>query len=333
MNPFIQEAFGIFPMQSFKLRHYDAYYDGQNLFILIKVYENEQQELLERYEMINYLTENGERFIPVFYSAQDGNFVKQNENDFYVLLKLEQWRQKTYQFPGRRLAIFHQRGANFQTEKNILTRVGKWKELWEKRIGHLESFWQQVVMNRPINEFERFFVESFPYYSGLTENAIQYYVDTVIDEQPQENDLGTICHERFTGETWDGSFVFKNPFDWVVDHHSRDLAEWIRHSYLSNSHMYSKPIQKFLHEYQTQSPLSPFAWRLLFSRLVLPIHYFQCIETYHSRLANPLDIQLLRNIKDIVDQTDEFEKFLSRFYEMANVPVQLFRIPQLDWLK
>ena len=34
-----------------------------------------------------------------------------------------------------------------------------------KRIDHLQKLWQNIVANQPANEFERLFVESFPYYA------------------------------------------------------------------------------------------------------------------------------------------------------------------------
>ena len=61
----------------------------------------------------------------------------------------------------------------------------------------MEKAYYQVIQDQPVDEFERRFVESYPYYSALTENAIQYLVDTELDEDPKAEDAGTICHERF----------------------------------------------------------------------------------------------------------------------------------------
>ncbi len=49
----------------------------------------------------------------------------------------------------------------------------------------------------PNQEMEKRFLETFPYYLGLTENAIQYLVDTEIDDLPRSVDAATICHHRF----------------------------------------------------------------------------------------------------------------------------------------
>lgn len=332
MIRFIQEEFGIFPVQTLKIRQYDGFYDGHFFYIMIKVYEQEQEELQERFEMTNYLRHYGEKFVPIFFAAKDGNFVKRLNDDYYTVLKLEQWRNKPYQYPGSRLANFHRHGSNFRSEKNALNRLGQWKKLWEVRISRLEKFWQQIVINRPMNEFERYFTESFPYYAGITENAIQYFVDTTMDEQPGAFDVPTICHERFTKETWAGPMILKDPFDWIVDHHSRDLAEWTRFLFITQPQMYQNEVQKFYREYEVHNPLSPFSWRLQFSRLVLPIHYFQCIETYYSHLADELDHKMLHRLKDLLNNSSEYERFLADFYEMAGAPVRTLNLPTLDWL-
>ncbi len=80
------------------------------------------------------------------------------------------------------------------------------------------------------NEVDEQFVETFPYYLGVAENAVQYVMDTQLDEAPMRGDMPTICHEQFTPETWE---MGKIPTDWVFDHASRDVAEWIRKQWLT----------------------------------------------------------------------------------------------------
>ena len=64
---------------------------------------------------------------------------------------------------------------------------------------------------------------------------------------------------------------------------TRDIAEWTRKSYFEeNSYTFSQTASRFFQEYQSILPLSPFSWRILYSRLILPLHYFQCIEMYYS---------------------------------------------------
>ena len=67
----------------------------------------------------------------------------------------------------------------------------------------------------------------------------------------------------------------KNPFDWVFDHASRDLAEWVRDYYIQHIHTYQRGVVQFFQEYQSIERLSSFSIRLLYARLLFPIHYFE----------------------------------------------------------
>ena len=66
-------------------------------------------------------------------------------------------------------------------------------------------------MNHPTDVFDQLFIESFPYYLGVAENAIQYVVDTEMDDTPQLTDAATICQERFTPLLWHQTKRLKLP--------------------------------------------------------------------------------------------------------------------------
>ena len=66
-----------------------------------------------------------------------------------------------------------------------ISRIGQWKNLWEKRIDQMEKVWKGMMQHEPVNEFDRMFFESFPYYMAIAENAIQYLVDTELDDDPK----------------------------------------------------------------------------------------------------------------------------------------------------
>lgn len=333
MNRFLQDKFDISQLQMYTLNGREVGYDGRNLYMSFPVSEKEQDQLMERYEILEYVKSVGERFVPQFRPGKDGNYVQQMKKKYFVVLQLDEWQTDTIQSLGQSLAIFHRNGFQLQADIKVLNRVGKWKELWESRIETLAKIWQQTVMNRPANEFERLFVESYPYYSGLTENAIQYFVDTSMDEKPAEFDAGTITHERFSKETWSPPIVWKNPFDWIIDHPTRDIAEWVRTSYFEeNSYSFQPIFSRFFQEYQSILPLSSFSWRLLYSRLVLPLHYFQCIEMYYSYGREDLNKTMENILRQYLEQCDEYEEFLAYFFDFVEVPVRMNNIPRLDWL-
>ena len=130
---------------------------------------------------------------------------------------------------GSELSIFHKRGAFFPEEIEQLSRIGEWKALWEKRLDQLEKFWQSQVMNHPTDVFDQLFIESFPYYLGVAENAIQYVVDTEMDDTPQLTDAKNNLPRTIHTFIMASNEASQTPFDWVYDHPTRDIAELIRY--------------------------------------------------------------------------------------------------------
>jgi len=196
----------------------------------------------------------------------------------------------------------------------------------------MEKVWNGLIFQTPEDEFERMFVESFPYYIGLTENAIQYLVDTEMDDDPLETDSGTVCHERFSRNSWGGNYLIKNPFDWVFDHRSRDLAEWTRERYFRNIQTYERELKDFYEDYQSIAPLSSFSWRLLYSRLLFPLHYFECVEDYYITRSEQDQKILEERLSKILRQSAEYERFLGNFYIISGAPIKRLNLPQLEWL-
>lgn len=333
LTEFLNQEYGIIPEHQFQLDRYQAFQEKSFIYIMMPVFEREQEEIIERFDLAEHYRQAGEKYVPIFMKNKKGSYISSLDHHYYLLLRLDLWRAQPFQRVGKRLAKFHYRGAGLSQRMKELNRVGKWKELWEKRIGQLEKVWHSVVLSQPANEFEKLFLESFPYYAGLTENAIQYYVDTTLDEQPGNFDYGTVCHERFSNSTWKEPLIWKNPFSWIVDHPVRDLSEYTRDLYFSRSQVYKPSLQKFIQEYQSVLPLSPFSWRLYYSRLILPLHYISCVETYFGNSNEPIKREMLDKLTYYLDRSDEYERFLASFYEVSAVPVRRMNIPQLDWLK
>lgn len=330
MFSIIEQKFGIRPEQFFKLTGYDAFMANQLLYIMISVHENEQKELPERYYLTNFLRENGEKYVPVFVPALDGTFVHQKEGGYFVLLMLDRWENAPVSDSGYELANFHKKGFGMQIEIKNLNRTGQWKTFWEKRLDQLEDVWKKTVMAGPGNDFETYFAESFPYYLAMAENAIQYFVDTIIDETPGPFDVGTVTHERFSPQTWSGMPVWKNPFQWIVDHPSRDLAEWIRFVYFHYPQTYPAYVQRFFSAYEKVMPVSSFGKRLLYSRLLFPVHYFRCIEYYYIRLQVNANVkQDITELKKIIKTSEQYENFLAEILKITGFP----GMPVPDWLR
>jgi spore coat protein YutH len=332
-SKWLNELYGIQPDRQIQLGSYDGLISKDVIYLVAPSPES-KEHLLELKEIADHLIKAGDRHVLSITQTKTGDLLGEKEGKSFCLLscRLDD-KQYDVKNVGRKLAKFHLRGLSIPFKVERTSRIGQWKQLWEKRIDQMESVWQSKVYVTPENEFERMFIESFPYYMGLAENAIQYLVDTEIDDTPGQMDNGTVCHERFTNLSWGKEYVLKNPIDWVFDHRSRDLAEWTRDTYFESKQTHHQPIRKFFKDYQSVAPLSAFAWRLLFARLLFPLHFVDCVERYYITQSEQ-DKKLLEEklYKHLQTSTDH-EKFLGEFFQLAEVPLRKLKIPVLDWIE
>ena len=334
LQKMLENQYGITVKEHVKLDAYDALRGNGWLYLISNPAGKEEADITELEKIAEHLRNYGDQNAPIFLQSKEGQLITTWEQKKYCVLANRQIEEHRNIKLGRKLAKFHERGrmVPFQIERS--SRTGQWKSLWEKRLEQMEKVWNGILFQTPEDEFERMFIDSFPYYLGLTENAIQYLVDTELDDEPLETDSGTVCHERFNNNTWGpyNHYLIKNPFDWVFDHRSRDLAEWTRERYFRNIQTYDVELRQFFAEYQSIAPLSSFSWRLLYSRLIFPLHYFDCIESYYITRSEQDKKVLEDSLRKILRQSSEYERFLAGFFQMSGAPIKRMNLPQLEWL-
>jgi spore coat protein YutH len=329
----LQEYFNIQPEKSFIEGDFVRYSLEENLFTLVPVTNIKEDLLVELYEMSEHLANQGDRHVSKFFPSKEQKFLITHEEEDFILLQNSYTRIPKKQRLGRKLAKFHQRGRSIQVSIQHISSIGQWKSYWEKRLDQLEKVWYQIVQENPNCEFEEMFIETFPYYMGMCENAIQYLVDTELDEEPLGMDAGTVCHERFHMDVWGKSMWIRNPFDWMFDHGSRDIAEWVRQQYFLNSKSFSPDVRQFLDDYQGISPLSNFSWRLMYARLLFPLHYFECVEQYFLTQSEKQIKQLEDRLRIYKRDSTEYEKFLGTFFQMMGVSTSKRNLPEIGWFR
>ncbi|CAH2714391.1 hypothetical protein BACCIP111895_01554 [Neobacillus rhizosphaerae] len=332
LQKMLENQYGITAQEYVKLDSFDALRGNGWLYIISNPAGKEEDDIIELGKIAEHLRNYGDLHVPLFLPTKDGQLISEWEKNKYCVLANRQSDEPRKIRLGRKLAKFHARGRRvpFQIERS--SRIGQWKSLWEKRLEQMEKVWNGLLFQTPEDEFERMFVDSFPYYLGLTENAIQYLVDTELDDEPLETDSGTVCHDRFSQKTWGNHYMIKNPFDWVFDHRSRDLAEWTRERYFRNFQTYDVDLRQFFAEYQSIEPLSSFSWRLLYSRIIFPLHYFECIENYYITRSEQEKKICEEQLSKILRQSSEYERFLAGFFQIAGAPINRLNLPQLEWL-
>ncbi|MHC0038996.1 spore coat putative kinase YutH [Pseudoneobacillus sp. C159] len=327
----LEEFYGIHSQQQTRVGRYEGFINNEQIFIMAPLREN-KEHIPELQGIAEHLIHSGDRHVLTITKTKTGQLWGEKEGESFCLLSCQIRKQNKIQQLGRKLAKFHYRGLTIPFKVERTSRIGQWKQLWEKRLTQMENVWKAKLYHAPENEFERMFLESFPYYLGLTENAIQYLVDSEIDGTPEQSDNGTVCHERFTHQTWGKDIILKNPLDWVFDHRGRDLAEWSRSVYFESKYNYHQQVRKFFQDYQQLAPLSAFGWRLLFSRLIFPLHYYECIEDYYLSSSEQNRNSKEENLSKLLKTSSEYERFLGEFFQLTEAPIRKWDIPQLDWM-
>lgn len=291
---------------------------GDDIYVAVPTNEKES-DMQQLYYMAMYMRAQGDETIATLLPTKTGRLIGMLQGEQVSVWKIENRMQMGD--IAQQLALFHRRGRTYPYAVSSRSRFGQWGELWGQRIDQLEQFWQLQVESPKKNDVDKRFIETFPYYLGFTENAIQYVVDTQLDEVPMRSDMPTICHEQFSQQTWEAG---KIPTDWVFDHASRDVAEWIRKQWLTARS--DETIVRFLQTYEYSQSLSRFAWRMIYARLLFPLHYFQAIENYYGSEGD-MRQSYAQQLRQVFDGMETYEQKLRHFHDMTTVS-----IPRLDWL-
>jgi spore coat protein YutH len=333
MNQHLQSLYNLDCKKSGIFRSYDTFKSRDSSYLLVPVSHLEGNEIEEMAQLGDYFLHKGDQHIAGIVKNKRGEVVSKAEDSLFVLLKCpyETDTRQRQQTIGLELAKFHRRGKRIPFPVQSLVRIGQWKTLWEKRLDQLEQFWAMKVKSQPSDHFEKLFAESFPYYVGLTENAIQYLVDSELDEQSTEIDGGTVCHHRFFSSCWDFSQYMRLPTDWVYDHPSRDLVEWVRSSYW-NKYRTMESLHRFVNDYESINPLSPFSWRLFYSRLLFPVHYFECIEGYYKSNKEEERADRLHELQGMLNTTNDYESYLKDVHFYISYRTKKRDLPSLHWI-
>lgn len=195
----------------------------------------------------------------------------------------------------------------YQVDK-ILTR-NNWNILWSNKIDYFEYQINQMGKKYPI------LVDTFAYFTGLAENAISYVKYTTLETQIETSDNPVISHRKINN-TVESLY---NPLNIILDHKSRDIAEYIKLSFLNkNTNIYQE-----LDSYFSNNYYSEYGLRLLYARIIYPSFYFDMYEQIIQGLRKESDLL------NIVSLLDDYELYLKEMYYYLK---KYHNIPEIDWI-
>jgi len=280
------------------------YFDINNERYEFVIYTRDIKEQEAIYKLNKKITESN-LLVHEIIPNKDGYIVTIINNIPYILYKIYINKEKEISL----LELTHLSYYNFEYDE-ILKR-DNWYELWAKKIDYLEYQINQTGKKYPI------LVDSFSYFVGLAENAISYAKNTTIESQKEITDIGVISHRKITD--YKKIELIYNPLNIVIDHKSRDLAEYIKISFFINN----KNIYQELNSYFSKNYFSEYGIRLLFARILYPSFYFDLYEEIIINKRKESDILNISN------QIIEYELYLKNiFYYLKNI----YKIPEIEWI-
>ncbi|WP_067725718.1 protein kinase family protein [Oceanobacillus damuensis] len=296
----------------------EGYRQGDTFYFTISG-RNRETILMEQAALSYYLSENSVEGIAMPIRNANGEWWTAFADDSWMVLHLPTMNRQHNEPIGIHLAKLHQTGSKFSYEPKSISSYGKWKDLWIEKLTAFEDVIEKEARKKP-SDYYRTLMDFLPYLIGTSENAIQYLQESERERRILASDQGTTTFIRF-GQSPEQSIIWTDQL--VYDHPARDIAEYIRYSFLKNDS--PEKIIGFLNDYQTISPLSVFGWRLVYARLLFPVHLYDFIA---EGFTNPNE----KELKRLISLQADYEKQLGSFYRTVGVDAESWEIPVLHWL-
>jgi spore coat protein YutH len=324
----LYEKYRIYPDAIFHIGSDQIVEAGGEKYLIRPTDERMIKKVPEKNAMAQWLISQGDMDVAIFLPPDNRRHTVYIDGADSLIFQVQkpgdrQYRYRKTEGAGSRLAEFHNKGFGYTPNGKASARETSltWKQRWERRLDQLEEWYMTKVQDPEKTLFDEDFFLTFPYYLGMSENAIQMMGEIEAAERASYQTPGynTICHERFSEKSWltldeyNESRV-KVPSDFTYDHYTRDIAEYLRSTWLDNEtsrESAGKKINTFLNEYESVRSLSGTDQKRLFARLMFPIHYFKVIERYYQTLNDKEKIVMEQKALHIFNNSKEYEQLLA----------------------
>lgn len=224
----------------------------------------------------------------------------------YILIKIQINQNKQITLPE----INYLSNIRIKYPNNLMR--SNWANLWANKIDYLEYQLEQNYQKYPLLS------KSFNYFVGLTENAISYLNNTITTLKPEKNDIGVISHDTISIN--DSIYSIYNPLNIIIDHKSRDIAEYIKISFFNDNYK----IFDELDEYFKHNYFSYYGMNLLIARILYPSFYFEIYDNIINKEAN--ENQIIK----ITSRINEYETYLQEIFKYLQ---KYYNIKEINWIK
>lgn len=180
---------------------------------------------------------------------------------------------------------------------NNLSRLVRfpWSSLWIKKLDYLEDI---------LNHLELSYKSVLPiclYFMGLAENAVEYVNEILENDQLTVEDEFVIGHSRIDVKASIKDLY--SPLNLIIDHPSRDVAEYFKSSFMYNDYDYDE-----IEEYILSLNFSDVGFKLLYGRMLYPSFFF---DLWDEVIAGKKDYNELLIYEN---RLEEYKTFLKEIY-------------------
>gem|GEM_PF-1127804 len=304
-----------------------CYYDDEHVYFTVCV-QNREAVYMEQAVLATFLKDNGCGGIAWPIQNSQGQWFSKHQSKQHLVFcaKLEDFGNEAAL--GELLAHFHLRFSHYPYEPKLISSYGKWKTLWSEKLDYFEERFE-LMAKQEDHPYCHSLSDIFSYIVGISENAIQYMRETEQEKRFGESDQGTVTFYRCTSQLLDPVIW---PDELMYDHPARDLAEYIRPFLLAGPDGAADEVRGFLAAYESVQPISVFGWRLIYARLLFPVHLFDVLEALLAEQEATGQQACLKDLRALCSAQEQYEQGLRYFFEMAEVDTRTFDIPELDWL-
>lgn len=302
MKDIINYYYNLNPKKLSKVFDYYYFYLNNDLYFFV-TYNRKKEDINAIYEYNKEMINNNILVNEIIINKDNSPLTYINENP-YILMKILVNTNKPISLPE----INYLSSINIPYQNNLMR--ANWANLWMEEIDYLEYHQEQNKRKYPLLN------KSFNYFVGLTENAITYLNETTNRIPIEKTDYGVTSHNHLDS-TIESLY---NPLNIIIDHKSRDLAEYIKLSFFNdNYNIFDELDEYFKHNYY-----SLYGINLLLSRILYPSFYFDMYDKIINEMENE------SSILKITSRITEYEKYLQ---DIFNYFKKYYNIKEINWLK
>lgn len=296
MKNIIEFYYNLSP-ENIKQKNNNYYFNTNNNNYIFKEY-NINIALIEDIAKLNIYLNNYLNINKIIFNKYNNPLTKINSSYYILILQSNKINID--------LATISKFSSISLPKINTLER-SNWQILWSNMIDYYET---QIGENSKKYPLIR---ESFDYFIGLAENAISYLTYTKKETPKTIYDNKVLSHNNLYHS-------LEDPLNIIIDHKSRDLAEYIKISFFNNN----KNIFQELDNYFYYQKYSDYGIRVLFSRILYPSFYFKIYNDIIQGIIKE------KELNKIINNIDKYEIYIYKIYIYLK---KYSNLPPVEWLK